>query len=74
MHDHARIAKGGTFNGVFTREGGAEQEAASLGQLVFRGQAVGKLVSMPEERLGQAVMSALEPRQDIVVTSLHLSI
>jgi len=74
MHDHARIAKSGTLNGVFTREGGAQQKAASLGHLVFRVKAVGKLLSMPQERLGQAVMSALKPREDIVVTSLHLSI
>ena len=28
VHHHAGIAKSGTLDGVFTREGGAEQQAA----------------------------------------------
>ena len=35
-------------------------------------EAIGELVGVPEERLGQAMVSTLEPRHHIVVASLNL--
>ena len=71
MQDHARIAQSRTLNGVFTRECRTKQQAASRGQVEIRIEAVGQLVGVPEERFGQAVMSTLEPRHDVVVAPLN---
>ncbi len=67
MHHHARIAQGGTLDGVFTRKGGAEEQAAGRRQSAFRVDAVGKLVGdMPQERLGQSTVATPEPLHHIV--------
>ena len=62
MHHHARIAECGPLEGVFAREGRPEQQATGWRQLAGRVEAIGELIGVPEERLGQAVMSTLEPR------------
>ena len=72
VHHHARIAERGTLDGVFAGESGTKQQAAGRRQLAFGVEAIGELVGVPEERLGQAVMSALEPLNDIVVAPLNL--
>ena len=62
MKHHARIAERSALNGELAGEGRAEQEAAGWRQLQFRIQAIGELIGMPEERLGQAVVSTIETR------------
>ena len=71
MKNHARIAESRTLNGIFARECRTKQQAASRGQVEIRVEAVGQLVGVSEERFGQAVMSTLEPRHDVVVAPLN---
>jgi hypothetical protein len=70
-HD-AGIAQSGAFNGVFTREGRAKQQASGRRQVAFGVEAIRELVCMPEKRFGQATVSALEPFHDIVKTPFNL--
>ena len=62
MDHHARIAEGGTLNGVFACEGCTEQQAAGRGQFPVGIEAIGELVCVAEERLNQAMVSPLESR------------
>ena len=70
VNDHARVAEGGTLNGVFTRKGRPEEEPAGGGQLSFGVEAIRELVGMLKERLGQAMVSLAESSQNIVKTLL----
>ena len=72
VHHHARIAEGGPLNGVFTRESRTKQQASGRGKLAFGVEAIGELVCVPEEGLGQAMMSPLESREHIVKAPLNL--
>jgi hypothetical protein len=72
VHHHARIAEGGTLNRVFTRKGRPEEQAPGRGQFAFGVEAIRELICVPHERLGQAMMSALEPLHDIVKAPLNL--
>ncbi len=71
MHDHARIAEGGTLDGVFTRKGGTKEEPAGRRQPALGVEAIRKLVGMLKERFGQAMMSPTEPGHHIIKTLLH---
>ena len=57
MHDHARIAQGSTLDGVFTRKGGAEEQAAGRRQPAFRTETIRELVGVLQERVGQSMMT-----------------
>ena len=72
VHHHARVAEGGALNRVFAREGRPEEKAPGRGQFAFGVEAIGELVCVAQERLGQAMMSALEPLHDIVKALLNL--
>ncbi len=72
VHHHARIAEGGALNGVFTCESCTKQKASGRGQLAFGVEAIRELVCVSQERLGQAMMSPLEPFDDIVKAPLNL--
>ena len=72
VNDHARITEGGALNGVFTRKGGTEQEPTGGGERSFGVEAIGQLIGMLEERLGQVVVSRAEPSQNIVKALLYL--
>ena len=71
MHHHARIEECGPLEGVLAREGRPEQEAAGWRQVKVV-EAIGQLIGVPEKRLGQAAMSALEPCPDVFVRSPDL--
>jgi hypothetical protein len=71
MHDHARIAEGCALDRVFTGEGCPEEQAPGRGQFAFGVEAIGELVCMAQERLGQATMPAHEPLHDIVDALLN---
>ncbi len=46
VHHHARIAQCGTLDGVFTREGGTEQQKAGRGKLASWVETIGELVGV----------------------------
>jgi hypothetical protein len=71
MHDHARIAEGGTLDGVFTRKGGTKEEPAGGRQLALRVEPIRELVGMLKKHFGQAMMSSIEPSQYIFKTVLY---
>jgi hypothetical protein len=72
VHHHARIAEGGALNRVFARKGRPQEQAPVGGQFAFRVEAIGELVCVAQECLGQAMMSALESFHDIVKAPLNL--
>ena len=72
MEHHARIAERRTLNGVLAGEGRAEEQSAGWRQLQLRIQAIGEFIGMAQERLGQAVMPAIEACMHVVVAGLDL--
>ena len=70
VQHHARIAESSALNGVLAGEGRAKQQTAGRRQLQFWVQTIGELIGVPQERLGQPVMSTIEACVNIVVAAL----
>ncbi len=72
VYHHARIAECCTLDGVLTGERRAKQQSAGWRQFELGIEAIREFIRVAKERLGQTVMSAIEPRTHIVVALLNL--
>jgi hypothetical protein len=69
-HD-ARIAQGGTFNGVFTGKAGAEQEASGGCEVALRVKSLGQDLGVAAEGLEQVAVAPFESADHVIQRVLH---